>query len=361
MKTEGDRQKNVLVIGAGPVGRLVILDFLIRREGRENARETRIFWLVRDGIARAKLAENGLIARPARGFQEMSRFHPENAENVGHEIAGPESAHDNNARHFPLGDGSGVVLSSAEEIWRDSGSEGFDTIIVCVKADSLMPLIAEIREHWPDAPILAVANGLIESEDFFLGILFGGAKIVGNALHYTDAPQITWGKAVPASGGARAAFNQRAAHLFSHLLEGDGLIRYRHSADMHRAMLAKVIVNAVINPLTALSGAPNEIILESELRPLVVKLVNETCSVLNAAYPDYHFNRETEIERVLDVARSTAPNISSMLQDLRAGRVTEIFWLNGKITELAEKFTIKAPLNSWLAGVIGLIGDAYGK
>ncbi|MCD6119528.1 hypothetical protein J7K50_06775 [bacterium] len=357
MKTEGDRQKNVLVIGAGPVGRLVILDFLMRREGRENARETRIFWLVRDGIARAKLAENGLIARPARGVQEMSGFHPENAE-----IAGPESAHGNDARHFSLDGDSDIVLASSEDIWQDSSdSVSFDAVIVCVKAHSLMPLIAEIREHWPDAPILAVANGLIESDDFFLGILFGGARIIRDTLYYTDAPQITWGKAVPASGGARAAFNQRAAHLFSHLLEGDGLIRYRHSADMHRAMLAKVIVNAVINPLTALSGAPNEIILESELRPLVVKLVNETCGVLNAAYPDYHFNRETEIERVLDVARSTAPNISSMLQDMRAGRVTEISWLNGKITELAEKFNIKAPLNSWLAGVIGLIGDAYGK
>jgi 2-dehydropantoate 2-reductase len=46
---------------------------------------------------------------------------------------------------------------------------------------------------------------------------------------------------------------------------------------------------------------------------------------------------------------------SSMWEDLEAGRITEVDWLNGEIVRLAEKMGRDAPVN---ARLIALIGEA---
>jgi len=58
---------------------------------------------------------------------------------------------------------------------------------------------------------------------------------------------------------------------------------------------------------------------------------------------------ETE-ERALEVARSTAENESSMFQDLRAGRRTEIDALNGYVVEKSEE--TPTPVNETLAALV---------
>jgi 2-dehydropantoate 2-reductase len=50
--------------------------------------------------------------------------------------------------------------------------------------------------------------------------------------------------------------------------------------------------------------------------------------------------------------RQTARNTSSMLQDLRAGRPTEIEWINGAIVQLAAHHGIEVPCNRLLVELV---------
>jgi 2-dehydropantoate 2-reductase len=51
---------------------------------------------------------------------------------------------------------------------------------------------------------------------------------------------------------------------------------------------------------------------------------------------------------VMEVCRATATNISSMLQDIRAGRPTEIEAINGAVVRLAESLQLPVPVNEEL-------------
>jgi 2-dehydropantoate 2-reductase len=107
---------------------------------------------------------------------------------------------------------------------------------------------------------------------------------------------------------------------------------------------AKLLVNAVINPLTALFGVKNGELPQDETRYRLMRgLYEESIRVLSAD-ADYS-PTGSEWERILDVCRLTAANTSSMLADIRAGRPTEIAAINGGIVRLAQRFGISAPMN----------------
>jgi len=108
-----------------------------------------------------------------------------------------------------------------------------------------------------------------------------------------------------------------------------------------QALWRKVIVNAAINPLTALVNVPNGRLLEvQELRALLRSLVVEAVKV--AATEGYRFETSL-VEYTEDVCRQTATNISSMLQDVRAGRQTEIEAITGEILRRADMASLPCP------------------
>jgi 2-dehydropantoate 2-reductase len=59
-----------------------------------------------------------------------------------------------------------------------------------------------------------------------------------------------------------------------------------------------------------------------------------------------------EIERVRAVCRSTASNVSSMLQDVRRGKRTEIDHLNGAVVRMAAGYGVDAPTNRMLTALV---------
>ncbi len=126
------------------------------------------------------------------------------------------------------------------------------------------------------------------------------------------------------------------------------------SNSIRERMLKKLIINAVINPLTALWRVQNgELPAVPERRAVMEALFRETFDVLRAQ--GLRGERQELWEDVLRVCAATAGNRSSMLQDVLAGRVTEIDALNGAVCRLAEQAGVAAPWNSAVTALVKAI------
>ncbi|MFP6582936.1 MAG: 2-dehydropantoate 2-reductase [Candidatus Hydrogenedentota bacterium] len=103
----------------------------------------------------------------------------------------------------------------------------------------------------------------------------------------------------------------------------------------------KTVINAGINPLTAILNVPNGRLVEiKEIRELMRDLVVEAAKV--ASTEGYRFESSL-VEKTEQVCFQTGTNISSMLQDIRAGRQTEINSISGEILRRGEFASLQAP------------------
>jgi 2-dehydropantoate 2-reductase len=112
---------------------------------------------------------------------------------------------------------------------------------------------------------------------------------------------------------------------------------------------SKLVINAAINPLTALLRVTNGQLLERPAaRTLVAAAAREAADVaaalgLRLTYPD-------PVAAAESVARRTASNTSSMLQDVMRGAPTEIDAICGAIVSAGEEWGVPTPVNGilWL-------------
>ncbi|QLH63560.1 2-dehydropantoate 2-reductase [Serratia symbiotica] len=106
----------------------------------------------------------------------------------------------------------------------------------------------------------------------------------------------------------------------------------------------KLAVNCVINPLTALYDCRNG---ELQRYPQqIAAICHEVASVMERE--GYHTADDTLRQYVMAVIQSTADNISSMLQDIRTQRPTEIDYITGYLLRRAHHHGITLPENTRL-------------
>jgi len=118
----------------------------------------------------------------------------------------------------------------------------------------------------------------------------------------------------------------------------------------------KLVVNAAINPVTALTGAPNYIVLRSEwAQRLAFGLAEEAAAAARAHGVPLPREPRRAVE---ETARATAYNRSSMLQDIEAGRRTEVEFINGAVVAKAREKGLDAPLNEAMLYAVKALEDA---
>ncbi len=115
-------------------------------------------------------------------------------------------------------------------------------------------------------------------------------------------------------------------------------------------MMRKLLINAVINPITAILRIPNGAIAASPARlELAEALFRETYRVLSA----YGLKGEADLwDAILRVCEATAGNRSSMLQDIDAGKTTEIDSINGMIARMAAAKNLDASWNRMVTALV---------
>ena len=120
---------------------------------------------------------------------------------------------------------------------------------------------------------------------------------------------------------------------------------------MQALLWGKLLVNIGINPLAAILNINNGRIVELEhIRRIMRQAVHEGVAV--ACAKGISFDPDEQVARVENVCRATQANLCSMLQDIRAGRGTEIDYMNGAVVREARALSVAVPVNSMLTDLV---------
>lgn len=233
--------------------------------------------------------------------------------------------------------------------------EPVEAALLCVKARSTAAAVDRAAKL-PGAPTLVVLqNGLMRGEEVarrlgdpervVVGVTTEGATLEaeGRVRHAGRGPT----RLAPLVPGGAARARAVAARLRAAGLDAEVV------ADLDRIVWEKLQVNAAINALTGLLGCKNGALLRSPAaRALAHDAAREVAAVALSRGVTGDWSPEATARRWEAVARATADNASSTLQDLRRGRSTEVFAINGAVAEAAREAGMAAPINECLARLV---------
>lgn len=128
--------------------------------------------------------------------------------------------------------------------------------------------------------------------------------------------------------------------------------------DIEAIMWAKLVINAAINPLTALLDVCNgELLRRPSAEALMAAAATEAACVAKAHGVRLPFTDPVAAART--VAERTASNHSSMLQDVRRRARTENDAISGAVVRLGEKAGVDTPVNRTLWQLVQALEASY--
>jgi 2-dehydropantoate 2-reductase len=130
----------------------------------------------------------------------------------------------------------------------------------------------------------------------------------------------------------------------------------RAVTDIRARIWEKAILNAAVNPLSALLRKRTGELIESDaLRAAMRQVVDESVAI--AAACGIALAADAVFATIEQVAEATRDNKSSMYQDLERGRRTEIEAINGALVERAREHGVPCPANELLAQMIRAVSS----
>ena len=194
-----------------------------------------------------------------------------------------------------------------------------------------------------DGLVLTLQNGAGNYETL---AEFLAARRVALGTTTVGATLLGPGQVRPAGEGLISLGGHPALAPLASWLRSAGFI-IENAPDANTLLWGKLVINAAINPLTALLGVQNgELLNRPTAYELLKAVAREAASVavaqgISLPYPDPVTAAET-------TARRTASNYSSMLQDRQRGAPTEIDAICGAIVQAGERTDVPTPINRTL-------------
>ena len=259
--------------------------------------------------------------------------------------------------HGVIVNGSRLPLSFLRP---DDTAPPADLLIISVKWHQLGQAIEQIRNFiGPETIVLSLLNG-IESESVIadrLGVQPLYSFVVetdagrnGQMIEYRTLGTIVFGEARNTEISTRVT---AVRELFE-----DAGIPYRIPEDMQRELWWKFMLNVGINPTSAIMRAPYGVFQKSaEARQCVRMACRE---VLDIAIRAGVSLSEQDIDAIFPIIDRLSPEKrTSMLQDVEAGRKTEIEMFAGSIVEKGRHYGVATPVNEFMLNMIHAIEQRY--
>ncbi len=230
----------------------------------------------------------------------------------------------------------------------------FDLGIVATKADGLEDAAASLEGRFPDATLMTTLNGLGAEQvvrahgDWQLvsAVTFmSGTKHSDTEVEYI-LDTATW------MGPYEDTPVERVEEI-GDLLRRSGL-EAEAFPDLRPAQWSKLIFNATVNAVAALTGLPHDEHFAREETPadlghLVHDLIDEGAAVAAAAGIELY---EDPWEMNVLATRRGYAHYPSMLEDVEAHRTTEIDLITGSLVREAERHGVPVPLHTALLRLV---------
>jgi 2-dehydropantoate 2-reductase len=225
-----------------------------------------------------------------------------------------------------------------------------DLAIVATKATELDAAAARLEGRIPEATVMTVQNGLGAEEivrrhgtwRLLSAVTFmSGTRHSDTHVEYVLDTE-TW-------LGPYGDTPPELADETARLIVAAGL-KARAFADLRPAQWSKLIFNATVNGVAALTGLPHDFhFAEGELGELVHALVDEGKRVADAAGIELH---DDPWEMNVLATRRGSAHHPSMLEDVRAGRPTEVELINGALVQEGGRLAVPTPLHQALYALV---------
>lgn len=231
--------------------------------------------------------------------------------------------------------------------------EPADLLLVAVKQHHLAAAIEEVRGCvGPATIVVSLLNGI--SSEGILGAAFGPEKVLhafvvgtdavreGTVTRYASIGRIVFGASSNDPADPRVA-------AVKGLFERAG-IPHAVPADIVREQWWKFMLNVGVNQVSAVLGAPYGAFALPEVGALAREAMREVVAL--SAREGVPLS-ESDVERCFPILASLAPEgKTSMLQDVDAGRKTEVEIFAGAVVALGRKHGVPTPLNEALGRLI---------
>lgn len=232
-----------------------------------------------------------------------------------------------------------------------------DLIILATKFAGLKDAIKNIKNFVKeDTVILSLLNG-VTSEDIIADV-YGKDKMLysyfighssvrcGNSVTHDDVNTIVFGAENNLGENVVAVKN---------FFDKVG-INYKIPDDIKRSMWLKFMLNVSANQPTAILRMTfGDMFENTHFMKFAENIMREVQSVAKA---EGVLNTETMVDEALKHLKTMTPDgKTSMLQDVEAGRKTEVDMFAGTVIELGKKHGISTPYNKILREMIGIIEE----
>ena len=221
-----------------------------------------------------------------------------------------------------------------------------ELVIVATKAGGLEAAASSLSGHWPGAAVMTVLNGL-GAEDVVRRYgdwrLISAVTFISGTKH-SDA-HVEYILDTETWLGPYGDTPFELAEEVGALIARSGL-KVEVLPDLRPAQWSKLIFNATVNGVAALTGLPHDSHFAQEAQPyelggLVHALIDEGKAVARAARIELH---DDPWEMNVLATRRGSAHFPSMLEDVDAGRPTEVELINGALVREARAHGVNAPL-----------------
>jgi 2-dehydropantoate 2-reductase len=225
-----------------------------------------------------------------------------------------------------------------------------DLVVVACKGGDLEPLAASLRGRFAGATVMTTQNGLGAEEviaahgdwPLLSAVTFMSGTRHGDTHVEYVLDTATW---IGPYRGTTPADAESVAELIR-----SGGLKAEAFDDLRPAQWSKLIFNATVNTVAALTGLPHDFhFAEGMLGDLVHGLVDEGKAVAAAAGVDL---REDPWEMNVHATRRGHAHYPSMLEDVDAHRPTEIELITGSLVREAERTGVPVPLHTALYALV---------
>ncbi len=245
----------------------------------------------------------------------------------------------------------------------DEADSPVDLIIVALKHHHLEEAVQGLEKLVSDSTtIISVMNGL-ESEEY-IGSIYGMNKVLytisvaidavrhSNRTTYTKPGKHYFGEADNTRLSQRVLCVQEAFDRAK--------IVYETPKDMIRMLWWKFMINVGMNQASAVMRAPYGVFQTSpDARGLMEALMKEVIALTDVLGVNLTNQDIEDWYKFLNVLSTQGK--TSMLQDIEAGRKTEVEIFGGKVVELGKAHNVQTPFNQACLQIIHVLEQQYGN